>query len=452
VNLVIAILETDATADEEESVPAWINIANAVLLTIYICEILVRLYAYRRLYFRSAWNLLDFGVVSLDLVLHLLRGVIGNLPNLSVLRIVRLVRLARAFRIITLFPELHTMMTGLAGTIRTVFWGICLLGGFVAFFALVAVQIIHPINKEISYSGCSRCPHAYESVWESYLTFMQQIVAGDSWGTVTLDIVEAAPWTMLFFMLVLVTINLLVINLILAVVVEKAQEAHVEESQEVVRQQAKEKEEQMKRAQAELVKLCYQMDQDKSGNLTLDELLNGYDTDEYFANLLKSMDISRDDVRIVFNILDQDSSGDIDYVEFVDQLHRLKSQDEHTLLIFIMHYVKELQGLLATEDKRKNGPKRSLSKGSNGSAQAVRPSLPPATAEPPAEERSAEVAKLTAMVEDAQRAFTGQARLLASISASFERLARSTPGELIARAQMARVGQSCGDCSPATDG
>lgn len=39
----------------------------------------------------------------------------------------------------------------------------------------------------------------------------------------------------------------------------------------------------------------------------------------------------------------EDSSGDIDYVEFVDQLHRLKSQDQHTLLIFIMYYVKELQ-------------------------------------------------------------------------------------------------------------
>lgn len=39
----------------------------------------------------------------------------------------------------------------------------------------------------------------------------------------------------------------------------------------------------------------------------------------------------------------QDSSGDIDYVEFVDQLHRLKNQDEHTLLIFILHHIKELQ-------------------------------------------------------------------------------------------------------------
>eukprot|EP00429_Kryptoperidinium_foliaceum_P029882 CAMPEP_0176134360 /NCGR_PEP_ID=MMETSP0120_2-20121206/68136_1 /TAXON_ID=160619 /ORGANISM="Kryptoperidinium foliaceum, Strain CCMP 1326" /LENGTH=553 /DNA_ID=CAMNT_0017470005 /DNA_START=110 /DNA_END=1771 /DNA_ORIENTATION=- len=454
-NLVIAILETDATADEDTEVPHWIEIANVVLLVVYVVEILLRLYIYRRLYLRSYWNLMDVGVVSMDLVLHLLRGVIGNLPNLSVLRIVRLIRLARAFRIIALFPELHTMMTGLAGTVKTVVWGICLLAGFIAFFALVAVQLIHPINKTIVYDSCERCPRAYESVWESYLTFMQQVVAGDSWGTVTLDVIEESPATMMFFLLVLVTINLLVINLILAVVVEKATEAHAEENREVVRQQALEKEHQMRKAQAELVKLCYHMDEDKSGNLSLDELLHGYDNDEYFANLLKSMDISRDDVRIVFNILDQDSSGDIDYVEFVDQLHRLKCQDEHTLLIFIMHYVKELQALLANDGKvKRKDSKRMTTNTSNESALAT---ALPAVAQQEAlesrsvaEQRSLELQQLTAMVEDAHRLFGSQSELLASISASFERLSRSTPQEFMARAQLKKVPQTGGDTSPTT--
>lgn len=92
-------------------------------------------------------------------------------------------------------------------------------------------------------------------------------------------------------------------------VVEKAQEAHVEDMRKCAERQAQEKESQVKKSQAELVKLCYKMDEDKSGNLSLDELLKGYDTDSYFANLLTSMDISRDDIKIIFNIMDQDSSA-----------------------------------------------------------------------------------------------------------------------------------------------
>lgn len=46
---------------------------------------------------------------------------------------------------------------------------------------------------------------------------------------------------------------------------------------------------------------------DKSGNLTLEELLVGFDSIEYFSNLLKAMDISRDDLKVVFNILDKDA-------------------------------------------------------------------------------------------------------------------------------------------------
>jgi len=409
INLVVAILETDATVDDMSATPQWIVAMNVILLIIYCAEVIVRLYAYRCCYFKSYWNLLDFVVIGLDLLLHLLRGIIGELPNLSVLRTVRLVRLARAFRILVLFPELYIMVRGLSGTIRTVFWGLLLLGSFIILFSLVAVQMIHPINRDIEYEGCTRCPHAFATVWDSMCTFVQQVVAGDSWGVVTLPVIEAAPWTFFFFLLVLVTINLLVINLILAVVVEKAQEAHSEETRKLVERQAQEKEAQVKKSQNELVKLCYQMDEDKSGNLSLDELLNGYDTDAYFANLLKSMDISRDDIKIIFNIMDQDNSGDIDYAEFVEQLHRLKSQDQHTLLIFIMYYVKELQVMMTA--KEGGGKEQKLGGPSCVAKQRVQ-----------VDESRDDVAALAALVREAQEACDAQVKRMATISAAFEKL------------------------------
>lgn len=296
-------LAWEGRAQPLEDAPRWIFVTNSSLLCVYCIELSARLFVFRRYFFFSPWHLLDFTIIGVDVALLILQGLIGDLPNLAVLRILRLVRLARAVRT---FPELRTMMLGLAGTVKTVFWGILLLGAIIIFFSLVAVQLVHPINSKLDYDGCERCPRAYQSVWYAFCTLVQQVVAGDAWGTATLPVIEEAPWAFLFFFGILVTVNLLVINLILAVIVEKAQEVHEQQTQEVVKRQAAKKEVEVKKAKIELCKLCYAMDEDKSGNLTLDELLKGYDGNGYFANLLKSMDITRDDLKMVFNILDKE--------------------------------------------------------------------------------------------------------------------------------------------------
>merc|ERR1712183_1183517 len=38
-----------------------------------------------------------------------------------------------------------------------------------------------------------------------------------------------------------------------------------------------------------------------------------------------------------------DASGDVNYTEFAEQLHKMKSHDAHTLLVFIKFYVTEIK-------------------------------------------------------------------------------------------------------------
>lgn len=429
-NFAVAIAEANATSNGEDA-PRWIFVTNSSLLCVYCIELSARLFVFRRYFFFSPWHLLDFTIIGVDVALLILQGLIGDLPNLAVLRILRLVRLARAVRT---FPELRTMMLGLAGTVKTVFWGILLLGAIIIFFSLVAVQLVHPINSKLDYDGCERCPRAYQSVWYAFCTLVQQVVAGDAWGTATLPVIEEAPWAFLFFFGILVTVNLLVINLILAVIVEKAQEVHEQQTQEVVKRQAAKKEVEVKKAKIELCKLCYAMDEDKSGNLTLDELLKGYDGNGYFANLLKSMDITRDDLKMVFNILDKDSSGDVDYAEFVDQLHRLKSQDEHTLLIFIMHYVKECQVTMLKQrlEEKEMEPRwitQALS-GLDAAAEATSMPLPGRKAPSTPAEINAEIAELAILMDRARKTSAAQAKLIEAMSASFNSIIEADVTEI----------------------
>eukprot|EP00811_Abedinium_folium_P031442 NODE_5122_length_1806_cov_6.808815.p1 GENE.NODE_5122_length_1806_cov_6.808815~~NODE_5122_length_1806_cov_6.808815.p1 ORF type:complete len:303 (-),score=48.74 NODE_5122_length_1806_cov_6.808815:285-1193(-) len=51
------------------------------------------------------------------------------------------------------------------------------------------------------------------------------------------------------------------------------------------------------------------------------------------------LDIERSDLEVVYHILDRDQSGDVNYDEFVGQLHCLKSQDTHTLLVFLRYHI-----------------------------------------------------------------------------------------------------------------
>merc|ERR1712176_714859 len=55
------------------------------------------------------------------------------------------------------------------------------------------------------------------------------------------------------------------------------------------------------------------------------------------------MDARRDDIPTIFAILDADDSGDVNTVEFVDQLDRMKTQNTHTMLVFLQHSIKQVR-------------------------------------------------------------------------------------------------------------
>merc|ERR1712178_321031 len=55
------------------------------------------------------------------------------------------------------------------------------------------------------------------------------------------------------------------------------------------------------------------------------------------------MDIGEDDLAAVFGILDGDGSGEVKYEEFVQEIWKMKSTDQQTMLIFIKFYVTELR-------------------------------------------------------------------------------------------------------------
>lgn len=197
VSFLCVAVETDRSAVDLEPLFA-VSLLSGVILALYTVELICKLYIFRREYFRSGWNCLDLLVVLSDYIMIILETVLPSTFSLKFLRVLRLARLSRSARALHYFPQLALMVQGLFATLRIVASGLLLLVGFLAIVGVLAVQLLHPINQRVAekglYDGCDRCPRAFESTFNAAMTFMQQIVTGDSWGQVSLPIIEEAPY------------------------------------------------------------------------------------------------------------------------------------------------------------------------------------------------------------------------------------------------------------------
>jgi len=346
--LVVSETNRRATGGDE----SIMELPSKFIIALFCIEVAMRVYAFRADYIKDTWNLFDACLVFLDISFEILSVVVGNIPSITPLRIVKLVRIARFARVVRtvhLFRELYMMLHGFVSAMRAILWATVLLFFMLTVWGVVAVEFLHPINQEVyqdgTYRDCERCPRAFQTVQDAVLTFMQQIVAGDSWGLVSIPIMEKSPWSAFVFMAVLVSVELGVLNLILTVIVDRAAQARQEDKRFVLQERAEE----IETAKRELKALCVRLDSDGNGTLSKEELLDGFDNQPEFKDAMRLMDVQREDLTSLFTILDEDGSGDVAYNEFVDQLHKMKSQDVQMILVFIWSYLKSVRKLMNDE-------------------------------------------------------------------------------------------------------
>eukprot|EP00931_Biecheleriopsis_adriatica_P101671 TRINITY_DN76762_c0_g1_i1.p1 TRINITY_DN76762_c0_g1~~TRINITY_DN76762_c0_g1_i1.p1 ORF type:complete len:635 (+),score=74.16 TRINITY_DN76762_c0_g1_i1:61-1965(+) len=354
INLIIMVFESNADAQcyptYQESVgdcpwsaenTLWRSIVNVALLAIYTAEITMRLYVEQTSFIWNRWNQID----GLLVVLGWTSTLASDMINLSFLRFMRIARLLRAMRLLLAIPEFYMLLTGIASSVRAILFGsVCLVSALIL-WAIIVVQVIHPVNASISYEGCERCSRGFASVQAAALTLFQSVVAGDSWGLISVRVIEKEPWTAFILVAIVVTISLGIMNLILAVIVERAAEAREKD----VETKRKNK---LKTQRIEMMKLatyCERMDEDSSGTLSLEELLEGRRNSVDIDKLFTDMDLHAEDLATMFSVLDEDRSGDVSYLEFIKSLDSAARKDPLMLSNMIKFSVAEVRILIEQE-------------------------------------------------------------------------------------------------------
>mmetsp|Transcript_159649 Transcript_159649/g.291326 ORF Transcript_159649/g.291326 Transcript_159649/m.291326 type:complete len:645 (+) Transcript_159649:68-2002(+) len=342
-SIALAVIDADKKAVGDE-VPSWVAPVEMVLLVLYALEMSLRVYVLRSQIFNAPLNCLELAIVLIDSTLAIITVAGVEVPQVSFLRILRLIKLARAFKILEAQPQLKFFVEAFYFSVKTMMFGWFFIAVAIVVFAILAVEFLNPLKPEFS-PTCTRCPQAFMSVFEAMAALFQTVVMGDEWAEVFRPYLAEYPGTVCLIVPMFVVLNLGFMNLIMAGIVETANQAR----EASFKKKAQAREQEFIALEHKFHDICRSMDDDGSGSITLKELLKGFETNEAFRTTLNAMDLKKQDLVAVFEILDKDGSGDVEYEEFVSELHKMRSSDSHTMLVFIKHYVTDLQKTVNSE-------------------------------------------------------------------------------------------------------
>jgi len=335
--------DKDQSACDQES--GWLKVMNWIYLGIYSIELAFRIYVLRWHSLTDPWAIFDGSIILVGVLSEALGGL---LPSTGILRLARLARIARAVKIIKLPPELHTMIHGFASALKAISMGAVLVFLMLTLWAIVGVEMLNGLNHDdqllafYADAKCDRCPTAWSSVPNAVFSFTQLMLMGEGWDLLAIPIVRRYPASIIIFILVFFTVVLGMTNLILAVIVDKALQAHEED----VRKEASAMEDERVRAVERFVDICRMMDKDGDNSIDLEELRIGFTELPEFRNILKIMGVSERDLEVLFHMMDQDGSGDVSYIEFAHELAKVRTCNVQTVACFTKFHVVTTQRIV----------------------------------------------------------------------------------------------------------
>jgi len=316
INGIFIAIETFYKYDDK---PAYLDTGEHLFTVIFLIEFFIRIMAFEWVWVFSLMNLFDIFLVWVTgvLVMWVLipAGVdAAVLRRLGALRILRLARVCRAFRIMPFFKELWMLVQGVMECCSLLVWTI-LIGAIVHY--TFAISVIELIAKNEMFVEDEAVQYYFGSLPRAMLSLFQ-IMTFDSWAAIVRPIVNADPKSFVVFGLFMGLAGIVLFNLMTAIVVRNAFDAAAADAEAVARNKA-----QMDgKIRQDLKEMFEDLDEDNSGALSIEEFLECLD-DFAFVRKMKTLDIDLEELPDIFEILD-DGDGQVDQDEFISGMMRMQ--------------------------------------------------------------------------------------------------------------------------------
>lgn len=209
-NFIIAVIIINAVTLGLETSPSAMAAAGPLLnsldnlaLAIFCAEIAAKLFVYRLSFFRNAWNVFDFAIVAIAL-----------LPASEGLSVLRSLRILRALRLVSMVPEMRTVVQALLNAIPAMASVIALMTLIFYVAAVMTTKLFGPAF-----------PDWFGTLGASLYTLFQ-IVTLESWSMgIVRPVMEVHPYAWVFFVPFILVVTFAVLNLFIAIIVNAMQTA-----------------------------------------------------------------------------------------------------------------------------------------------------------------------------------------------------------------------------------
>ncbi len=203
-NAIVLGLETYARI--ERDIGAELDLANDVILGVFVVELLIRFAAtgFRPgAYFRSGWNVFDFLVVGASFVP-------GLRENATLLRVARLLRVVRAVR---LLPDLRVLTVAVARSIPGV-----------ASLAAISLLLVYVYGMLGWVIFDEHDPENFADIGQSMVTMFVLLTLENLPDYINRGL-ELSDWTLLFYVSYVLLASFLIFNLFIGIVINSMEEA-----------------------------------------------------------------------------------------------------------------------------------------------------------------------------------------------------------------------------------
>lgn len=194
---------------------------NDACLAIFVAEITIRIAAYGRRpqdFFKEGWNVFDFLVIGAVFVP-------GLRENATLLRVIRLLRVVR---LVSVLPDLRVLIRGMLNALPPI--------GSMGVLAFLLIYVYGMVGW-IMFGD--EIPEQWGDIGQAMLTLFT-VLTLEGWNDVLREGMEVHPWSWVYFVSFVLIASLLLINILIAVIINATEDAreiqHLEDLDQRIRE------------------------------------------------------------------------------------------------------------------------------------------------------------------------------------------------------------------------
>jgi voltage-gated sodium channel len=205
------VLGLDTYDGIRDDVGDLLTILNDACLGVFVVELTIRIVAYGRRpqdFFKEGWNVFDFVVIGAAFLP-------GLRQNATLLRLVRLLRVVR---LVSVLPELRVLIAGMGRALPPI--------GSMGVLAVLFLYVYGMLGWILF---GDEIPERWGDIGDAMLTLFT-VFTLEGWNDVMFEAQEVHGWSWIFFISFVLLASLLLINILIAIIINAMEEAREAET------------------------------------------------------------------------------------------------------------------------------------------------------------------------------------------------------------------------------